>query len=146
MKLDDFNYFYDLIIFLIVKLIITACINGTYGKDCVYNCTLNICPDGGFCNKINGTCPKGRIAGRFNFNHLFFSFLLFPFHMYWHFQIKAYDTFWYNINWKHSKKITLNSHIHSPKKHQNIKNGYIYIANQYMNKYNFNVKGCLFVI
>ena len=36
-------------------LIITACINGTYGKDCMYNCT-DMCPNGDFCNNIDGSC------------------------------------------------------------------------------------------
>ncbi|XP_078330009.1 receptor-type tyrosine-protein phosphatase gamma-like [Crassostrea virginica] len=41
-----------------VTPLITACMNGTYGKGCMYNCTA-MCKNGEFCNKIDGSCPEG---------------------------------------------------------------------------------------
>nr|XP_022311487.1 receptor-type tyrosine-protein phosphatase mu-like isoform X2 [Crassostrea virginica] len=37
---------------------VIPCLNGTYGKGCIYNCTA-ICPNGDFCNRIDGSCPEG---------------------------------------------------------------------------------------
>ena len=40
--------------------------NGTFGKGCVYNCTAK-CPNGEFCNRIDGSCPEGPIDRKFSF-------------------------------------------------------------------------------
>lgn len=40
--------------------------NGTYGKGCMFNCTAK-CPNGEFCDRIDGSCPEGPMERRFNF-------------------------------------------------------------------------------
>ena len=46
---------------------ITACMNGTFGKGCMYNCTVK-CANGKSCNRIDGSCPEGPMDSRFCFN------------------------------------------------------------------------------
>ena len=46
--------------------LITACMNGTYGKGCMYNCTA-MCKNGEFCNKVDGSCPEGPMERRVEF-------------------------------------------------------------------------------
>ena len=56
-KNKEITWFTSKVRVIITVLIITACINGTYGKDCMYNCT-DMCPNGDFCNKIDGSCSE----------------------------------------------------------------------------------------
>lgn len=73
--------------------------NGTFGKGCVFNCTAK-CPNGEFCNRIDGSCPEGPMESRFEL-------LSIPINLYFNFEIRAFHAFKFNIIWYSFKKIAL---------------------------------------
>lgn len=74
-KNKEITWFTSKVRVIITVLIITACINGTYGKDCMYNCT-DMCPNGDFCNKIDGSCSECSSECNEQRNSRFFAIVL----------------------------------------------------------------------